>query len=281
MAGDAEYVSAIEPSDYGALLEDLKRRVHGARYQVQRKANTELLRLYWQIGQTLLQRREAEGWGSRGATNAAVRRRAVRRIGTMITIRPYRPDDRPDIVDVCVRTGRTGLDATGMYSSDDLLPDIYALPYVDSEPELAFVADNGERVVGYVIAAANTRDFASWFSNTWWPSVAGKYDHPTSDAEVHTLASAGDPHRMLIADVDDYPAHLHIDLLPEAQGQGLGRLLIDTLRVVLAERGIPGLHLTMGADNTNAGAFYRRLGFTELASSTPTATTFGMRIDKP
>ncbi|MFL2002155.1 PDDEXK nuclease domain-containing protein [Microbacterium sp. A1-JK] len=57
-------MSAIEPSDYAVLLEDLKRRVHGARYQAQRKANTELLRLYWQIGQTLLQRREAEEWGS-------------------------------------------------------------------------------------------------------------------------------------------------------------------------------------------------------------------------
>ena len=58
---------------------------------------------------------------------------------TMITIRPYRPSDRADIFDVCVRTGRSGQDATGVYSTDDLLPDIYALPYVDREPELAIV----------------------------------------------------------------------------------------------------------------------------------------------
>lgn len=202
----------------------------------------------------------------------------MRRIGTVITIRAYRPSDRPDIADVCVRTGRTGLDATGMYSNDDLLPDIYALPYVDREPELAFVADNGERVVGYVIATADTRAFARWFSESWWPSVAAKYGDPASATETQTVTSAGDPDRMLIAEVDEYPAHLHIDLLPEAQGQGIGRRLVDTLRAALAERGIAGLHLTMGADNTNAGAFYDRLGFTRLPSSTATGTTYGMTI---
>jgi hypothetical protein len=111
---------------------------------------------------------------------------AVRRIGTMITIRPYRPSDRSDISDVCVRTGRTGLDATGMYSNDNLLPDIYALPYVDREPELAFVADNGDRVVGYVIATADTRAFARWFAENWWPSVADTYRGNVSADEGRT-----------------------------------------------------------------------------------------------
>lgn len=201
---------------------------------------------------------------------------ALRRIGTVITIRPYRPTDRADIFDVCVRTGKGGLDATGLYSTDDLLPDIFALPYVDHEPELAFVADNGERVVGYVIATADTRAFAAWFADSWWPTVAAKY--ADSAVERAFLTGAEDTSGMLIDEVDEYPAHLHIDLLPEAQGQGLGRQLIDALRLALADRGIPGLHLTMGADNANAGAFYDRLGFVRLASSTGSATTYGMPI---
>ncbi|AWB85615.1 GNAT family N-acetyltransferase [Mycetocola zhujimingii] len=194
-----------------------------------------------------------------------------------MTIRPYRPGDRADIYDVCVRTGRTGLDATGLYSTDDLLPDIYALPYVDREPELAFVVDNGERVVGYVIATADTREFALWFAETWWPTVAHKYSG-TGAAEAPVVEGVTDPRRMLIDEVDEYPAHLHIDLLPDAQGQGFGRRLVDALRAALAERGVRGLHLTMGADNVNAGAFYERLGFSRLASSTRSATTYGMPI---
>lgn len=196
----------------------------------------------------------------------------------MITIRPYNPNDRADVFDVCVRTGKGGLDATGLYSTDDLLPDIYALPYVDHEPELAFVADNGERVVGYVIATADTRGFAEWFAESWWPAVALKYAGSDSNAERAFLDGAEDASGMLIDEVDAYPAHLHIDLLPEAQGQGLGRQLVDALRAALAERGIPGLHLTMGANNTNAGAFYDRLGFVRLGSSTESSTTYGMPI---
>ena len=38
----------------------------------------------------------------------------------------------------------------------------------------------------------------------------------------------------------EYPAHLHIDLLPELQGQGWGRRLIDTLVAALRERGVRG-----------------------------------------
>ncbi|MET0783759.1 MAG: GNAT family N-acetyltransferase [Leifsonia flava] len=183
----------------------------------------------------------------------------------MIQIRPYEPADRADVADVCVRTGNNGQDATGLYASDDLLPDIYALPYVDHEPDLAFVLDNGERVVGYILGTADTRAFAEWFSSEWWPSVAANHDG-TAGTERSIVASAANPERMLIAAVDAYPAHLHIDLLPEAQGHGLGRRLVETLAAALAARNVPGLHLVVGTDNTAAQSFYRRVGFTELAS---------------
>ena len=64
-------MTTLEPSDYAATLEDLKRQVRGARYTAQRRVNTELLRLYQSIGQTLLQRTESEAWGSRIITQLA------------------------------------------------------------------------------------------------------------------------------------------------------------------------------------------------------------------
>lgn len=182
-----------------------------------------------------------------------------------MNIRPYTAADRDDIADICVRTGDGGQDATGLYSSDALLPDIYALPYVDHEPELAFVVDDGQRAVGYILGTADTRAFAAWFSTRWWPAVAGNHTG-TSDTERSIVASAGNPERMLIKAVDEYPAHLHIDLLPEAQGHGLGRGLVDTLAAALHARGVQGLHLVVGTSNTSAQAFYRRVGFSELAA---------------
>lgn len=57
-------MTELEPTDYAATLDELKRHVHEARYQAQRKVNTELLRLYWRIGATILDRQRTTGWGS-------------------------------------------------------------------------------------------------------------------------------------------------------------------------------------------------------------------------
>ena len=94
--------------------------------------------------------------------------------------------------------------------------------------------------------------------------------------EAQLIAAGADPTRMLIAEVDAYPAHLHIDLLPALQGQGFGRRLIDTLRAALAARGVPAVHLGLDPANTAARAFYDRLGFHELPSSRPHAPLLGI-----
>jgi len=55
----------LVPDDYAATLEDLKQQVHAARYQAQRKVNTELMRLYWRIGRTIVDRQLQEVWGAK------------------------------------------------------------------------------------------------------------------------------------------------------------------------------------------------------------------------
>lgn len=56
------------PDDHAAVLADLKRRVSQARYQAQRQVNTELIRLYWQIGKILAERTDRARWGDRVLT---------------------------------------------------------------------------------------------------------------------------------------------------------------------------------------------------------------------
>ncbi len=51
-----------EPSGYVELLEQLKARVRASQL---RAANSELLHLYWSVGQDILDRQEQAGWGSR------------------------------------------------------------------------------------------------------------------------------------------------------------------------------------------------------------------------
>ena len=203
----------------------------------------------------------------------------------MSVIRRYQPTDRGDVYRVCVMTGTSGGDATGLHANDDVIPDIFAGPYLAIEPELAFVVDTGERVAGYVIATGNTRRFARRYREAWLPAFAAK--HPRTMPRPASGATPADrmidlgyrPERMLIAEVDEYPAHLHIDLLPEIQGQGLGRSLIRTLLAALNERGIRNVHLGLSPTNTSARAFYDRLGFHELHSSTASQPLLGIATD--
>lgn len=54
-----------DSSSYTGLLADLKARIQSAQTRAALAVNTELIRLYWEIGQTILQRQDAEGWGAK------------------------------------------------------------------------------------------------------------------------------------------------------------------------------------------------------------------------
>ena len=199
----------------------------------------------------------------------------------MTSIRLYRPADRADVYDVCVRTGAGGADASGLYSDDDLLPDVFAGPYLEYQPDLAFVVDTGERVAGYVIAVADSRAYADWYDEQWLPGFRERHplDAAPTAEEREAIGDGLDQHESIVPEADRYPAHLHIDLLPELQRRGFGRRLIRELLAALRERGVPGVYLRVSPANTGALAFYRRLGFRELPSSRPDGPALAIATD--
>lgn len=198
----------------------------------------------------------------------------------MANIRLFRPTDLGDLRDVCIRTGDSGAEATARYADPSILPAIFAEPYAVLEPDLTFVVDNGTRVVGYVLGTADTASFVKRFRAEWLPTVAARYpaspDPVTPDQRMACLLH--DPEYMLHPEFADYPAHLHIDLLPEAQGAGNGRALMETFWSALRERGVPGVHLAMSTNNTRARAFYDRLGFHELPFDPENTACLGYRL---
>jgi predicted nuclease of restriction endonuclease-like (RecB) superfamily len=64
-------VTEIQPTDYAETLDALTRRVHEARFILQRRANAELLALYWHIGEAILRKQESSAWGSGVVTRLA------------------------------------------------------------------------------------------------------------------------------------------------------------------------------------------------------------------
>lgn len=184
-------------------------------------------------------------------------------------IRPYSTADRDAILDVCVRTAHHGDDARGHLATPELYAEIWALPYVDLEPDLAFVIDDGVRVVGYVLGVADSAAFRARAEREWFP--AARERHPRSAGEdpreswlldILHAPLAPEP-----ASVAGFPAHLHIDVLPEAQGGGWGRRLIERLCTELRGRGVPGLHLGVSDQNERALSFYEHVGFARAESN--------------
>lgn len=194
-------------------------------------------------------------------------------------IRQYRSSDRDALYDICVRTAYNGGDSRDIYPDLELMPSIFAAPYAYLEPELAFVVDDGERAVGYILGTADTAGFVKAFRDQWLPLLAGypKPSAPPVTPSDHMLALMHDPERMLVPEVADYPAHLHIDLLPDYQRGGWGRRLMTAFCDALAARGVPAVHLGMVTSNTAARAFYDRVGFHEIAVIDP-ITYLGLHL---
>src|SRR6266487_2649772 len=91
------------------------------------------------------------------------------------TIRPYRDSDKAAVYDVCVRTANAGRGVGGHYSNDDLVPDVVAGPYLFLEPRHAYVLDNGERAVGYIIGTASAPDFVAFDRVRWLSRFPYRY----------------------------------------------------------------------------------------------------------
>lgn len=186
--------------------------------------------------------------------------------GWRSVIRRFRAADLPALREVCLKTGDSGNDATGLWSSDSLLPDVFLEPYVTLEPETAWVVEVDDRAAGYLVATFDTRRFARRWSEHWTPVFASRHSRTAPEASEQWLRDAGhDPTALLNEHVDAFPAHLHIDLLPAAQGSGSGRALMRRLGLAAVEAGVPGIHLGVALSNTGARAFYERLGFRELS----------------
>jgi ribosomal protein S18 acetylase RimI-like enzyme len=196
-------------------------------------------------------------------------------------LRAYRPTDHHAVYDICLRTGVAGEDATPLLCEPALLGHIYAGPYLELAPELAFVVEDDGGVAGYILGAADTAEFEDRLERAWWPELRRRYPTIQTDGDAALddllIALMHSPARAPAELVAAYPSHLHIDLLPRLQGQGWGRRLIDTLVERLRATGSHGLHLGVATANTSAQAFYRAVGFTELDDDGVTVT-FAMRL---
>lgn len=178
-------------------------------------------------------------------------------------IRSYNHDtDFSAVVEICKAT------ADPSYAPAlELVPYIYAIPYIRLCPESAFILDDGAGTpVGYIIGTPNTRTFVHLYRDIYLPSTS--LPEPTTTPPTPLRKELEDQYRKpegMIRDdiVDEFPAHLHIDILPSHQRHGWGGQLMERFLGALKESGVKGVHLAVGKDNVGAVRFYERCGFVE------------------
>ena len=196
------------------------------------------------------------------------------------------PLDEKAVYEVCLQTGDSGQNATPLYSDPLALGHIYVGPYLKLEPELAFVLEDELSVCGYVLGALNSRKFYDAYLAQWLPEIRRTRPEPKGNRATWSTTEKiyyeyYHPEIYYPESFNDYPSHLHIDLLPRAQGLGFGTRMIAILIAELEKRGSSGVHLALSSANRRAEHFYSRLGFVELArvgSSDPQTVFMGKRL---
>jgi ribosomal protein S18 acetylase RimI-like enzyme len=181
-----------------------------------------------------------------------------------ITIRPYKPSDAEAVRYVCVGTLAEPLKQQGM---EKLILTAFCEYYIKHEPYNCFVAaDENGKAIGYILCAEDADKWLARFRKDNSESIPQVKQFLEGTCAAPTRYSS------------TYPAHLHIDILPEYQRMGLGTRLMDTLVNHLKSKGIPGLMLSVSTDNEKGVRFYKKYGF-KVLEQTETETVMGVELE--
>ena len=139
-------------------------------------------------------------------------------------IRDYQSGDEQAAYYVCLKTGDSGKDGEPLYADDpDALGRIYVGPYLKFEPGLSLMLQDGEGVAGYALAALDSRNFYDRYDREWRPQLCEQFADPSGNPSDWSPVERAyhdyhHPDYHCPASYDDYPSHLHIDLLARTRG---------------------------------------------------------------
>lgn len=160
----------------------------------------------------------------------------------------------------------------------ELAPLYFTDYYLDYEPESCFVGVAAGRVVGYLVGCKDTRAFRRIFRKRFLPRIVAhlgwklltlQYRRKATYRTLWWTLMEG-LHRTgeLAIPLDEYPAHTHLNIVPEYRGCGLSNQLSNTFRQHLKEQGISGLHAILvekAGDNSLFKRFSGRRRYQLLA----------------
>ena len=183
-------------------------------------------------------------------------------------IRKYQSKDKQRVIEICLKNA--DIDASTSEDTVKFIEYTFCRYYIEVEPENCFVAvDENDVPYGYVYGAGDFDNYRQKFE-PYLETVAGlKNGAFTADVYVEMYN-----HYIY---KDEYPAHLHIDVLDGHRGEGTGAKLIENYCENLRSRGIKGVMLIVGSDNDGGRNFYEKNGFT-LLNDRPFGAAYGKKL---
>lgn len=163
--------------------------------------------------------------------------------------------DIPAVEQICLLTASAALRKDAAARENTLL--LYNRYYTRAALNDCFVAVNeADEAVGYILCAPDYKAYCDGFRKNECREIRKL-------GFLRGMRAYFEPH-LQKKYAKGYPAHLHIDLLPEAQGQGLGTALMHALKAHLRAQSVPGVFLCVSSDNKKALRFYKKQGFKVL-----------------
>jgi len=193
-------------------------------------------------------------------------------------IRPAGLQDREALFSVCLKTANSGVDATALYSDPEYPGLVWSVPYLEFSPQNCFVVDDAGTAVGYIVGVPDTAAYERQLDEHWWPMLRQRFAgrKPLAKLDPMSLDRIAAPPHSDPALIGDFPAHLHINLLPHVQSGGWGRKLIEAELDSLRRAGAPAVHLGVSPTNERAIGFYRHVGFERIGRND--GMWFGMKL---
>ena len=185
----------------------------------------------------------------------------------MLTLRPYTSTDVDALYAISLATADAGADASRLYHDKHLVGAIYSAPYATLDPDLVLVAADEEGVGGFVLGAVDTTSWEERLERSWWPQLRRRYPAPDPETrgswtpDQRRISMIHNPERAPTQVVREFPAHVHLNLLPRLQGRGVGTRLFHAWLRLANERGASAVHAGVNRTNARAMAFWSKMGF--------------------
>lgn len=174
----------------------------------------------------------------------------------MFSVRPYQKKDFRFVQDICLATSWLGEEPTAQNRT--VVCSMYCDYYLDNEPEFCFVAvDESDVPVGYILCAVKLDEYHEQMTGNYLPLV-----RKISGTDYYRFSAEVKLEQRYIK--QGYTAHLHVDILPEYQRQGIGTQLLNALLSKLEQSFVEGVYLVCGIKNEGARAFYEKFGFEDI-----------------